>query len=178
MTAKLSLRRSRRGPKATWSRTFAPESSWNSSEAWRGARPRDRGLAPRQASELFQELSGANVLDQVALGPRLDRLKESLAVITHGQHHNRNGRQLHRQPLGRNHAVLSRELNVHQHDVRLERMSLRQGTLNVLGLANDGEIVLIGEERDEPFAEERMVVNQEESQGVHARSPFSFLGWE
>src|SRR5205823_13636208 len=71
----------------------------------------------------------------------------------------------------------SRELDIHQHDVRLKRTRLSQGALGVLGLANDGEIVLVGQERDEPLAKERMVVNQEESQGRHARSPFSFVAW-
>ena len=55
---------------------------------------------------------------------------------------------------------LSRELDIHQHDVRLKRTRLGQGALGVFGLSNDSEIVLVGEERDEPLAKERMVVNQ------------------
>ena len=121
---------------------------------------RDRSLAPRQAPELLQELPGPHVLDQVALRPRLDGLEEGLTVVVHRQHHDGDVGHLHLQPLGRKNPVLPWELDVHQHNVRLKGAGLDQGAFGVFGFSNDDEIVLVGEERDEPLAKERMVINQ------------------
>jgi len=61
---------------------------------------------------------------------------------------------------GRTNAILSREFAIQQHDVRPEGTRLVQGTLGVLGLADDDENVLIREERDKTRAKERRVINQ------------------
>lgn len=136
---------------------------------------RDRRLTPRYASELLQKLTRPCILDEIAQRSRLDRLEEGLAVVVHRQHHDRDGRQFQAQPPSRRYAVLAREVDIHQHDVRPKRTRLHQRARGVLGLADDCEVFLIGQERDQPLPEEGVVVNQEESRGRRVRSLVSFV---
>ena len=78
---------------------------------------------------------------------------------------------------GSEHPVLAWKLDVHQYNVGQKRPGLGEGAFGILSLANDGEVILVGEEGDEPLAKERMVVNQEESQGLHACPLVSFVEW-
>jgi len=78
------------------------------------------------------ELLGAQVLQQVPVGPEADGVEHMVVSLGHGEHDDLDGRQLLADEPDRFNPVHHRHLDVHQHKVELLRFQRRNGFLAAL----------------------------------------------
>ena len=112
-----------------------------------------------------QQLLGMGVLEQEAAGPGAQRGEDGLVDVERRQHDHPRRRlavALDQQPRGRD-AVQPRHADVHQHDVAGGDGELLERLAAVLGLADDGHVVLRVDHHPQPGADQRLIVDEEDA---------------
>jgi uncharacterized protein YcaQ len=122
----------------------------------------DQRLAAMHRAHRLGHLVQRDVLEQVAAGAGPDRLEQVLFLVADGQHHDLGaGGDLLGRPAGLDPAGL-RHPDVHEHDVgqRLARHGDRLGA--VAGLADQVDVVLVGQDHLQAAPEQRMIVGDQD----------------
>ena len=139
-------------------------------EQLRGHRRRDEALALHDGADGVGDLLDGDLLQQVAVGARLDRLVEVLLLVAHREHEDLRRRALpSRIGLGRLDAADPRHPDVHEHDVGSELLGLADGVLAVLGLGDDLDAFLGLEDHVEAAPEQGVVVGDYDSNAAAIR---------
>ena len=136
-----------------------------------GHRRCEQGLPARDHPDAASELVAGDVLQQEATGSRAQRFVHVLVEVEgrKHQHLHRVARVGARQPARRLDPVHHRHTDVHEHDVGLQGVSLRDGHLAVLGLAHHLDVVVGVEDHAEAGAHEGLVVDDEDADAHRGR---------
>ena len=112
------------------------------------------------AADGVHQLPRVHVLEEVAPGPRLHRLKDVGVLAVHGEHDDLGLGPLLEDGLGGLHPVQARHLDVHEDHVGLGLQGVAHGLPSVLGLPHHPEVPLGLQEAFQPLAEKGVVVRQ------------------
>src|SRR5262249_49882336 len=112
------------------------------------------------------DLIDRDVLQQVSGRAGLDRLEEVLLLVADGQHDDLDARHLVLDGGARLDATAAWHPDVHEHDVRYQVAHLLHGLLAVAALADDLDAVLVVEDHLQTTAEQSMVIDDEDADGI------------
>ena len=135
-------------------------------EQLRGDHRRDEGAAGAHGADGGEDLGARRAFQQVPLGAGLEGAEDPLVGIERRQHHHLHGRIGGAQAADGLDAVERGHLQIHQHDVRPQPGRLGHGLGAGAGLADHLEIRLRSQHGREPVADHRLVVGQEDADGL------------
>jgi hypothetical protein len=121
-----------------------------------------------QVLDRGKEFRAGAVLEQEAGGARPHHMQHVFLLGVHGQHeHACRGQLLGHAPHDF-HAVQLRHRDVDHRDVGARALGLGQRADAVRGLGHDGALATAVQERDQPVAQQRVVVGHQDADRPHA----------
>lgn len=127
-----------------------------------GDRSRKDGAASGDDANGLDDLRAGRALEDVAGGARPHGGVEAAVVVAHGEHEHRTGEAVTQDAAGGLDAVDAGHLQIHQHDIGMERCGRGDHLVSVGCLADEVEPAGVGDETAQTIAEERMVIGDED----------------